>query len=215
MNKDELNKKVQALGEDIEEFLRKNDIFDDCAIYYNNKKITEEGIFEDKNPKDYFEYANPNTLSMSFEGELYDILNYNTYPGLNDKFDAIFEKHGFYYELGNAWNLAAYCEDCCEDCTICNENQKEEPIMISVSSGPEELIKIQQYWKEKSDNEPDEGSCVLGAGFKFNYKDKEYFMPSKSCNQGSLSWEKFVDEITQMLMNAECKNISYDWGRMD
>ena len=47
---------------------------------------------------------------MSFEGPLYDVLNAYV-PGWvkkEDEFRKLFEKYGFYYELGNAWNLSAY-----------------------------------------------------------------------------------------------------------
>lgn len=56
-------------------------------------------------PRDYFEYVRePNILSMSFEGTLYDILNNHDMFVLQD----LFSKYGLYYELGNAWNLSAY-----------------------------------------------------------------------------------------------------------
>lgn len=44
---------------------------------------------------------------MSFEGPLYDVLNYE-FGSLAAGLDAIFEKYGVYYELGNAWNLTLH-----------------------------------------------------------------------------------------------------------
>jgi hypothetical protein len=66
--------------------------------------------YDDKNPCDYFEYGNPNTLSMSFEGSLNYILNGYTrgWVKLEEQFSKLFEEYGLYYELGHVWNLAAY-----------------------------------------------------------------------------------------------------------
>jgi hypothetical protein len=77
------------------------------------------------------------------------------------------------------------------------------------------LKDIQAYWKRKSDAFGDVGSCVLGAGFEFTYKNKKYFMPPTSKWQGSISWEHCKDEIRQKLEDIGCKNIYYHWGRMD
>lgn len=80
-------------------------------FYYNDPEHLVE--LPDKNPRDYFEYVNPNhILSMSFEGDLYDVLNYEwEFPGyteLQEEFAAIFHKYGTYYELGDAWNMSVY-----------------------------------------------------------------------------------------------------------
>jgi len=74
---------------------------------YNGEPFIEEGY----DPRNYFEYVAKNhILSMSFEGDLYSILNAYT-PGwtkLEAEFQKIFEKHGCYYEMGHAWNLTCY-----------------------------------------------------------------------------------------------------------
>lgn len=64
--------------------------------------------YEDKNPLDYFEYAHPDTLSMSFEGELYDMINYGRFAEKLESFLKLINELGYYYELGNAWNLSLY-----------------------------------------------------------------------------------------------------------
>ena len=115
---------MQALAKEIYDWCVERHLWDDNIIYFNGKawstsarwgdvygkKIGDE-LYEyvDKNPKDYFEYGNPDTLSMSFEGLLYDVLNGYWYGGRRqEEFSKIFEKYGYYYELGNAWNLSAY-----------------------------------------------------------------------------------------------------------
>ena len=62
-------------------------------------------VRENVDPKRYFKYVRePNIFSMSFEGRLYEILNYEDMF----VFENIFKKYGLYYELGDAWNLSAY-----------------------------------------------------------------------------------------------------------
>lgn len=66
-------------------------------------------------PRTYFEYvASNHFISMSFEGPLNHVLNF--LDDFGGDYDAdreeelckIFEKYGYYYELGNSWNLSAY-----------------------------------------------------------------------------------------------------------
>lgn len=122
--KTEFRNKQGKLAKDIINFLLKHEIFDDTFIYVNGKRYgTYDGeghynygtaswdnvyVEDDKDPKNYFEYAGK-ILSMSFEGPLYDILNYGFEFGSKweEEFLEIFKKHGYYYELGNAWNLTA------------------------------------------------------------------------------------------------------------
>jgi hypothetical protein len=114
---------IEQMAKEIMDFLVENEISHDVAIYYNGKKMRNNyewsqneyvnniEVLDDYNPHDYFEYAAYNhILSMSFEGGLYNLLNYT--GGLTEtKFRKIFEKYGVYYELGNAWNLTTYVID--------------------------------------------------------------------------------------------------------
>jgi hypothetical protein len=67
-------------------------------------------VIENIKASDYFEYANDDTVSMTFEGPLYDVLNHGHWTSciIVEEFAKIFENHGMYYEMGNMWNLAAY-----------------------------------------------------------------------------------------------------------
>lgn len=116
---------MKTLAREIYDWCIKNDLWGDNCIYFNGKawaswdtwhnddgkKIGERLYeYENINPKEYFEYANPNTLSMSFEGPLYHVLNAYV-PGwieLAEEFGDLFRKHNYYYELGHAWNLSVY-----------------------------------------------------------------------------------------------------------
>ena len=117
-------KQREELATEIFNWLVDNELWVDVAIYFNgkrwnthNKDLTEfcyneRRYFEDEaDPKNYFEYVRePNILSMSFEGGLYDVLNGYSYGWgkLSDEFRAIFNKYGLYFELGHAWNLTCY-----------------------------------------------------------------------------------------------------------
>lgn len=120
-----MSNQMELLAKDIYSWCIKKNLWSDCCIYFdgkawaswanwsdeNGKQIGDKLYeFERRNPKDYFEYANPDTLSMSFEGPLYHVLNAYV-PGwvkLEKEFIKLFEKHGFYYEMGHAWNLSVF-----------------------------------------------------------------------------------------------------------
>lgn len=221
---------IETLANEIMEYLIENELDDGVCIYYNNKRIhnkynwrnPEEPprlITEDNmDPHDYFEYAAYNhILSMSFEGPLYDVLNY-TFGRMEEKFSAIFEKWGLYYEFGNAWNLTTYLLDDNVDVEYTKYGQEKETIYLyhrNAMDNPSELQTIMDVWYKLSKSEGDKGSCVLGAGFGFEWRDNEYFMSACSPYQGSLSWEVHKDTIKALLEGVGATNIAYNWGRMD
>lgn len=117
--------KYATLAKDIYKWCKKRGLWGDNTIYFDGKawsssetwgkeqgkKIAEDLYeYEGCNPKNYFEFANPDTLSMSFEGSLNHVLNgyVRGWSKLEIEFGNIFAKHGCYYELGHAWNLSAY-----------------------------------------------------------------------------------------------------------
>ena len=117
--------KYKLLAIDIYEWCKKHDLWGDNTIYFDGKAWsssevwgTEEGKkiaedlyeYEDKDPCDYFEYGNSDTLSMSFEGSLNHILNGYTrgWVKLQEQFNNLFKKYDLYYEFGHSWNLSAY-----------------------------------------------------------------------------------------------------------
>lgn len=118
--------RVEALALDLYQWLRKQQMWIDVYIYYNGKRMGTSGTVDGKtvyryngdpfiedgfDPRNYFEYvAKEHILSLSFEGPLYDVLNART-PGwtkLEAEFQTIFQKHGCYMEMGNAWNGSCY-----------------------------------------------------------------------------------------------------------
>lgn len=101
---------LAGLFKDVSDWLIEHKI-GDTSIYYQGDRYNfhYNGTMEvekDIDVRDYIEYCNPHTITMSFEGDLYELLNYEDcmYP----PFYELFKKNGYSYELGNAWNLAAY-----------------------------------------------------------------------------------------------------------
>jgi hypothetical protein len=80
---------------------------------------------------------------------------------------------------------------------------------------PLELLEIQRFWINCQHKHGNEGSCVLGAGFEFDYKGQQYEMPPAGPYQCSMTWEASKDEIEGLLIKAGATNITYDWGNMD
>lgn len=105
-------KELDKFAFEIIDFLKQKDMARSTRVYWNGRCYDgdNDSFIENIDPKDYFEFVGP-YLSMSFEGDLYDVINYayeSGYEILEQKFSAIFDKYGFYYELGDAWNLSAY-----------------------------------------------------------------------------------------------------------
>ena len=113
---------IEQFAYEIMEYLIKHELDMDVNIYYNNKRMSRKRDWRDPDAKpklviennispfDYFEYANYNhILSMSFEGHLYESLNYTGYA--EDGLRKLFEKYGLYWELGHSWNLSAFLID--------------------------------------------------------------------------------------------------------
>lgn len=126
-------REIAELANEIYEWLLKHEMWIDTTIYFNgiawstsskheSKDVRQDFryngepfVYED-DPRYYFEYVrDPHILSMSFEGDLYDIINYGSW-GLEEEFRKLFSKHKvfdpeygeceLYFELGNAWNLS-------------------------------------------------------------------------------------------------------------
>lgn len=121
------NINYKKLAFEIIDFCMENGLWQDTTVYVDGCAFTDTkewgGIsgmmiepelfrYFNKNPKDYFEYASPNTLSMSFEGPLYRVINCyfesKSWSKLYEEFCAIFDKRGVYFEQGDAWNLSVY-----------------------------------------------------------------------------------------------------------
>lgn len=119
-------KQKENLALDVIAYLMKKDLFYDVTVYADGKAYSSEANtfggkskeIKTKYEKSYYltndidvesqlEYCNPDTVSISFEGPLYDALNYGSYQTMED-LTVIAKKYGLYPEQGNAWNLSFY-----------------------------------------------------------------------------------------------------------
>lgn len=222
--------KIEEMVKEIIDYLKANDLYNDVSIYFNNKRISFYNewdkilqvvipytkVEEDMNPLDYFEYANPkHILSMSFEGALYHLLNYD---GNTDKFDAIFHKYGLYYEQGDAWNLTAYPDTIdYDDIEYTSYGKEPEPTVIYSHSTdvPKELIIIKHMWDRLSETTKHlGGSCTIDDGFEFQYNGTHYFMVTPFY-QGSMIYEHWINVITHELEVIGATDIHYNYGHID
>jgi len=215
-------KSKEKMAYEILELLKEYELNTDTRIYFSNKCLTGEGeTIENIKGSEYFNYANDDTLSMSFEGGFYSVINYYN-PQLADEVEPIFSEilnsYGLYYELGDAWNLAIYYNQSELNQGVIELEEgtdPKNPIYINSNVCPTELESIRSEWEKRENEYGDVGSCVLGAGFRFKFDGLYYKMPPQGHYQGSCSWEASADIIREMLKNAGCKEISYDWGNMD
>ena len=118
--------------------------FSDRCWEYNGKK----NIIYDIKGSEYTEYANDDTITVTFENGLYDALwsgpshpddkggfrdHYrdSTDPGwfyASDELIDLFDGSGYYYEPGNAWNFSLYISCCGEPCEgVCKNNWGRGP----------------------------------------------------------------------------------------
>jgi len=103
----EVEKDMRKLAYEIQDYLKERDYYYDVIIYFNGLAISS--LWEGEQGRDvseYMEYYNEDTITMSFEGILYQVLNYNV-QGYKE-FKEFINSKGYYFEMGNAWNLALY-----------------------------------------------------------------------------------------------------------
>ena len=123
------NENLEGLLKEIIIFLWKYELYDGVSIYTMNKRYSfydlsndlPKILFDNKIPiylennidvKEFIEYSNPKTLTLVMEGELNEYLYYrDVYDERNiySKITKIFEKYGFYMEIGSCY--AVYAEE--------------------------------------------------------------------------------------------------------
>ena len=104
--------KLHRLALDIESFIRKHELSSDLCIYFQGNKWCYDSYGKKTISKgkasNSFEWANDKTLSMTFEGPFYDVMEGYHGIELEQKFSKLLQKYGYYYERGNAWNLTLF-----------------------------------------------------------------------------------------------------------
>lgn len=101
------NATIENLAKEIRQYLMDRDMWRDTRIYFGGVAYDSDtpDTLPDMNPRDYTEYAG-DILTMTFEGPLYDALNYGPWE-VEEQLQAIFRKYGLYFEMGECWNLTA------------------------------------------------------------------------------------------------------------
>lgn len=201
------------------------------TLFYNNKstgyvlvkQTTETGIplyeyewreTDNINPQDYFNAPDNHILSMTFDGGVFEEINYYGGDGLRK----ILKKYGLYYEQYNAWDLSVFPIDDAMEIEYTIYKREPDPIRfngITYENVPYELVCLAKAWQFLSSQKDRGGSCVIGEGFIFTYKGIKYKMTNSSIHQGSLNWEHYVPFIKQELEELGAEEIYYDYGRMD
>lgn len=103
-----------AIVKTIEKFMKKHDLNYDVNIYFSNKcwgydSSGRKTISTDVKGSDYTNYANDETITMTFEGAFCEVMNFGTEYTLklfNEWCELDF--NGYYMELGNHWNGSFY-----------------------------------------------------------------------------------------------------------
>ena len=118
------NKRSELLGK-LVSLLRDEGMLHDVCIYAGDRRYFSEehdwhkGLTMDEklglcyqegiDVREFLEYSNPDTLTVTFEGPLYAALNYGD-GKLERKLDALFGKYGLYMEYGHAWSFSLWEE---------------------------------------------------------------------------------------------------------
>lgn len=219
---------IENMAKEFMELLIEYECADSCSVYFNGMRYTHS--YDKLNKLYYFKkdvrsfhpldinknaYHN-NIVSFSTEGILYDYLYDGTMPKW---FYAFCAKYQVYASCVSSW-FWSFCpiEYDWEEWETDNKLIEEE---IRLFLGGEELNKlpyikaIASFWYELARLYGNKGTTVLGAGFRFVYKDKKYKLSSCSPYYASLSWEHDTDLIQKCLEHIGCTDIHYDWGNMD
>ena len=214
---------IERLAKEVIEFLRDNDFIVDTSVYYNNKRWSRklnddmklvEMVEENINPTDYFNVSEKHILSMSFEGDFYNYIN----CGNSEEFSKLLEKYDLYFEQYNAWNLTCY-PDCGDiedwEYTDYEIPKKQEVIRLRYGYNIDdaELDKVANLWYALVKIYGTNGSCVLGDGFKFTYKDQNYFLSTNYIQSDSVN--EVLDGVRNALVKIGATEISYNCGHLD
>lgn len=107
-----MNEDLKNLKKDIQEWLVAKEFVHDVRLFLDGKRYEwQQGEQQwdwvpDRATK-YDTYLDDESLSMTFEGSLYTVVNDPSMRTIKKEFDALFSEHGYYYEQGHAWSLVA------------------------------------------------------------------------------------------------------------
>ena len=114
------------LAEALIDLLARHELFEEVQIFVNGgrlgswpsdkhpgteNRVTKHGKIPYKFTENYpynETYANPDLLTFTFEGLLYDVINQDLMPSVREEMDELFKKYGVYMEQSYAWSAAVY-----------------------------------------------------------------------------------------------------------
>jgi hypothetical protein len=116
---------MRHLAENLIDFFAKEEVWSDMCVYVDGeawksdnykkeyektttRKGTEYYVKKDVDIAKQLEYSNPKTVTITFEGPLYDIINNVDYDYADKLSDKFLKEYGLYFEQGYAWSMAAY-----------------------------------------------------------------------------------------------------------
>lgn len=218
---------IEELAKDIRKFAKKNGLGEDFGIFYNGKLLQKDyskgwdkgrwKTIKDINPLDHCEYFPEKfILGMWYDGDFYEFINGYTRQSAYDDFLNLFKKYGLYFEHCDSTHLTAAIDN--SDIEVEYTEYKKETIhyIYRQEDAPDDVIRaIMQFWHDASQLVGDIGSCVLGDYLEFVYKDQKYRMSNQSPWQGSISWEKPLPMIKNLLGAIGATNIYYNPGHLD
>jgi hypothetical protein len=111
-------KNKRQIAKKIERWLMDNGMDNHVSIYFDDERWsygwdgTKDKVVENNiKASRYFTYADDDTISMAFEGPLYEVLNLyrNDEEALrmHSEFSELLNEYGYFFEKGNAWNCTA------------------------------------------------------------------------------------------------------------
>ena len=116
---------MRSVATKLVDYLSEHELFDEVRIYADGKLYSSEKTTQDqassKTPKGNTYYMTPNidmceyvktadskTIAMTFEGPLYDLINYEDYGFVYKLTQMFVAQYGLYFEMVNTFTLAAY-----------------------------------------------------------------------------------------------------------
>ena len=104
MKKTEIAKKIERL------FKKHTGEITDTRIYFGGKAWDYDSrgnktVLTDIKGSDYT-YSNDDTITCTFEGPVYEEMNYRT--ALREDLNTMLDQYGLYFENGHAWSFSLY-----------------------------------------------------------------------------------------------------------
>ncbi len=116
---------MRSVATKLVDYLSEHELFEEVRIYADGELYSSEKTARDQTPSktpkgntyymtpnvdmcEYVETADSKTIAMTFEGPLYDLINYEDYDFVYKLTQMFVAQYGLYFEMINAFTLAAY-----------------------------------------------------------------------------------------------------------